>query len=175
MKYISITPENISEYKKTIETQHMPALVKIYSPDCWHCNAMKPAWKALEKDSAITNMNIAIIEVRNDALESLKHETVKNIDGYPTIRFIENGKIKNEYDGATRETKDMVDFIKENLDAQQKGGKSQRQRHVKSQRQRHVKSQRQRHDKSRRQRRTSKHSHKRQHKKRKTRKTKTKK
>jgi hypothetical protein len=124
MKYISITPENISEYKKTIETQHMPALVKIYSPDCWHCNAMKPAWKALEKDSAITNMNIAIIEVRNDALESLKHETVKNIDGYPTIRFIENGKIKNEYDGATRETKDMVKFIKENLGAQQKGGRT---------------------------------------------------
>ena len=175
MKYISITPENSSEYEKTIETQHMPALVKIYSPDCGHCNAMKSAWKALEKDSEISNMNIAVIEVRHDALESLKHETVKNIDGYPTIRFIENGKIKNEYDGATRETKDMVDFIKENLDAQQKGGKSQRQRHVKSQRQRHVKSQRQRHDKSRRQRRTSKHSHKRQHKKRKTRKTKTKK
>ena len=159
MKYISITPENSSEYEKTIETQHMPALVKIYSPDCGHCNAMKSAWKALEKDSEISNMNIAVIEVRHDALESLKHETVKNIDGYPTIRFIENGKIKNEYDGATRETKDMVDFIKENLDAQQKGGKSQRQRH----------------DKSRRQRRTSKHSHKRQHKKRKTRKTKTKK
>ena len=122
MKFISITPENVTDYEKTVQTQHIPSLVKFYSSTCGHCTDMQPAWNALKNNDAINNMNIAVIEVRNDTLDSLKHETTKGVKGFPTIRVVINGTLKKEYDG-DRSTDDMVNFIKENLAGQQKGGK----------------------------------------------------
>ena len=126
MKFVSIIPKNISEYETIIVKQQMPALVKLYSPNCGHCQMMQPAWDALKNNTDINNMNMAVIEVRNDALDSIKHTTTKNIQGFPTIRLVVNGKIKKEYEG-DRSTNDMVNFIKENL-GKQKGGRSKRTR-----------------------------------------------
>lgn len=135
MKFISITPKNVTEYEKIIEKQHLPSLIKLYSPQCGHCQAMQPAWDELKTNSSIHGMNVGVIEVRNDALDSIKHETTKNIMGFPTIRLIVNGKIKKEYEG-DRSTNDMVNFIKENLEDKNKnknkgtqmGGKRRRVR-----------------------------------------------
>ncbi len=59
-------------------------------------------------------MDIAIIELSNDDLDSIYHDSLKNIIVFPTIRVINNGKIVKEYEG-DRTTKDMKEFIKENL------------------------------------------------------------
>ena len=131
MKFISITPENISEYETIVETQKTPALVKLYSPNCGHCQMMQSAWDALKNNAGIKNLDIAVIEVRNDALESISHETTKNFQGFPTIRVVINGKIKKEYEG-DRSTNDMVNFIKENIgNNRQKGGKSKKRKFTK--------------------------------------------
>ena len=127
MKFISITPSNVSEYTTIVEKQQMPAFVKIYSPDCGHCQAMQSDWNKLNNNTELKGLNVAIIEVRNDALDKLKHSTTKNVNGYPTIRAIVNGKIKKEYDG-TRNTDDMINFIKETFGKTQNGG---RRRHSK--------------------------------------------
>jgi thioredoxin-like negative regulator of GroEL len=127
MKFISITPSNVSEYTTIVEKQHMPALVKIYSPQCGHCQAMQSDWNKLNNNTELKGLNVAIIEVRNDALDKLNHSTTKNVNGFPTIRAIVNGKIKKEYDGS-RNTNDMINFIKETLGKPQNGG---RRRHSK--------------------------------------------
>ena len=124
MKFISITPENISDYEDLITRQNMRAFVKMYSPICWHCQQMQDAWNQLEVDKELNNMDIAIIEVRNDTLDLIKHESVKNINGFPTIRVIINGKIKKEYNG-DRSIKDMTNFIKDNLKSKIKHSKKQ--------------------------------------------------
>ena len=114
MKFISITPENVSNYEDIIKTQNMPSFVKFYSPNCGHCQAMQPAWDALENNTDVKGMGIAIIEVRDDAINSITHNSGKNVLGFPTIRVIINGKITKEYNG-DRSTNDMVNFIKENI------------------------------------------------------------
>jgi thioredoxin-like negative regulator of GroEL len=127
MKFISITPENVSEYKDLIVKQNMPSLVKMYSPTCWHCQQMQDAWNKLASENELQNMDIAIIEVRNDTLDEINHESIQNINGFPTIRVIVDGKIIKEYDG-DRSLIDMTEFIKTNLNKQkhmskQKGGR----------------------------------------------------
>uniref|UniRef100_A0A6C0HHH9 Thioredoxin domain-containing protein n=1 Tax=viral metagenome TaxID=1070528 RepID=A0A6C0HHH9_9ZZZZ len=122
MKFISITPENVSEYTKIVEKQRMPSFVKLYKPSCGHCQMMQPAWDALKTNDDISNIDIAIIEVNEDALQTIQHDTTKNFQGYPTIRLVIDGKIKKEYEG-DRSTNDMVNFIKDNLNKNnQKGG-----------------------------------------------------
>jgi hypothetical protein len=121
MKFISITSENVSDYVTIVDKQQMPAFIKMYSPDCWHCKAMQSDWNELKNNDDLKKLNIAIIEVRNDALDSIEHPTIKNVNGFPTMRLIVNGKIKKEYDGG-RTTNDMVNFIKENFGNVQKGG-----------------------------------------------------
>lgn len=124
MKFVSITPDNVSEYETIVETQHKPSFVKLYRTNCGYCQMIKPAWDALENNANISDLDIAIIEVREDALESINHESTKNFQGFPTIRLVINGKIKKEYEGS-RSTDDMVKFIKENLgnDTKQSGGR----------------------------------------------------
>ena len=122
MKFIRITPENVSEYVTIVEQQRMPAFVKIYSPNCGHCQAMQTDWDKLESNYYLKKLNIAIIEVRNDALDLMNHSTIKNVSGFPTMRLVVNGKIKQEYDGG-RTTNDMINFIKENLGKIQNGGR----------------------------------------------------
>lgn len=119
MKFISITPENVSNYEDIIKTQNMPSFVKFYSPNCGHCQAMQPAWDALENNTDVKGMGIAIIEVRDDAINSITHNSGKNVLGFPTIRVIINGKITKEYNG-DRSTNDMVKFIKENIKSNSK-------------------------------------------------------
>ena len=53
MKFISITPKNISEYETIVETHKTPALVKLYSPNCGHCQMMQSAWDALKNNTGI--------------------------------------------------------------------------------------------------------------------------
>lgn len=121
MKFISITPENVSDYVTIVEKQRMPAFIKLYSPDCGHCIAMQSDWNQLKNNDELKKLNIAIIEVRNDALGKITHPTTANVSGFPTMRLVVNGKIKKEYDGG-RMTNDMVNFIKENFGNLQKGG-----------------------------------------------------
>lgn len=114
MKFISITPENMSQYNKIVKDQSMDAFVKLYSPNCGHCQAMQKDWDALENVPELKKLNIAIIEVRHDALDDIDNETTKKIEGFPTIRVIKNSKIVGEYDG-DRSTADMTKFILENF------------------------------------------------------------
>lgn len=122
MKFVSITPKNIDKYETIVETDKKPSLVKLYSPNCGHCIAMQSAWDKLNNHKDLKDMDITIVEVRNDALESIEHPTTKNIEGFPTIRLVVDSKIKKEYDG-DRSTDDMVKFIKENVGYSHKGGK----------------------------------------------------
>ena len=127
MKFISITPENMSQYNKIVKDQSMDAFVKLYSPNCGHCQAMQKDWDALENVPELKKLNIAIIEVRHDALDDIDNETTKKVEGFPTIRIVKNSKIVGEYDG-DRSTADMTKFILENFSPkmEMKGGAKKR-------------------------------------------------
>ena len=119
MKIIKVTPQNIDNFNKQLNTPNVIAFVKIYSDQCGHCKDLKPKWDKLED------------EMKNESIEGLLASlSVNNLDdaecdtetkGVPTLRVYEGGKRIMDYEGK-RETNDMKYFLK-NLLKKQKGGK----------------------------------------------------
>ena len=113
MKFVRIGPNDSTKYDELVET--MPAFIKIYSPNCGHCENMKEAWNALEDSEDIKNYDIAIIEVHEGATNNINSPSGKITEGVPAIRAVQiNGKKWKEYQG-DRSVKDMVEFIKTNF------------------------------------------------------------
>ena len=115
MKFISITPENnnTAEFMEVISK--MPSFVKLYSPGCGHCVAMQDDWNALKNNAALTDYDMAVIEVHADELDKINSPAMTINQGFPTIRkVLKNGNLGKDYEG-NRSTVDMVNFIKANF------------------------------------------------------------
>lgn len=75
---------------------------KIYSNSCIHCVNMKEEWDKLLKYIADRKLNIEVIEIEHDEIETKLsnlnnrvHPEVVKADGYPTIfKFTKFGKIE---------------------------------------------------------------------------------
>ena len=131
MKFISITPENNNTNEFMEVTNEMPAFVKLYSPGCGHCIAMQDAWDALKGNAALTNYEMAVIEVHADELDKIKSPAMSVNQGFPTVRkVLKNGNVGKDYEG-NRTTADMIKFIKENFaETLNKGNNKKSQTHI---------------------------------------------
>ena len=115
MKFISITPENTNTKEFMEVISKMPAFVKLYSPGCGHCVAMQDDWNALKNNAALTDYDMAVIEVHVDELDNINSPAMSVNQGFPTIRkVLKNGNLGKDYEG-NRSTVDMINFIKENF------------------------------------------------------------
>ena len=76
-------------------------LVEFYAPWCGHCKNLAPEYEKAAK--ALKGIaNIAAIDASNE-------RTDVQIQGYPTIKFFQDGKV-SDYDGP-RTADGIVDFI----------------------------------------------------------------
>ena len=133
IKVISITPENPELFDEEIIKQ--PAFVKIYQPWCGYCKKVAPVWDALSEElNKNYTGNVSIIEVHGDALDNIKSDLVKNVNGFPTIFSVKDGVKQKDYNG-DRSLEDMLRFIvreadlKENPKTQLGGGRRKSRRH----------------------------------------------
>lgn len=116
------------------KTHNTPIVVRlIYMETCVFCKAMEHDWTALTTDIKIkhsNDVNIARIEASNQTpeLESLSQEHLNgesiNVNGYPTIFKIEDGKI-HYYNGA-RKRHQMLKWILNLRDPFRHGGKTKK-------------------------------------------------
>ena len=124
MKFISISPNDLNNYDTLIAEK--PAFLKIYSPGCGHCVAMKDDWNALKNAKELTNLDMNIIEMDADAIsDKVKSKSGQINGGVPTIRYVhKNGKKWVDYKNE-RSTKEMVNFVLEQMNNKntQMGGK----------------------------------------------------
>lgn len=122
MKIVSVeSKKDINEFENII--QEMPALVKIYSPNCGHCVNMASAWESLKKNPELKELNFALVAINANAIEDITLPGVKSFQGVPTIREIKKGtgEAGKEYEG-NRSTEDMATFIKKTFSMQKGGG-----------------------------------------------------
>jgi len=70
--------------------------VKYYAPWCGHCKRLAPTWDEL--GDAMSGTNVVIAKV--DCTVSKSVCTGAGVQGYPTLKLVQNGKVKEDYRGA---------------------------------------------------------------------------
>lgn len=79
-----------------------------YAPWCGHCTAMKEAYSKAAKLVADSNIGaLAALDCTANSQTQGKYL----IQGFPTLKYFENGKFSRDYSGA-RTTDDLVKFMK---------------------------------------------------------------
>ena len=86
-----------------------PWLVWFYADWCGHCNMMKPEWKKLEKRCA-SDPRLNVAKVRDDMKDNIPEQMNQNIQGFPTVRMFNNGKMMSEYSGE-RNNNAFLEFL----------------------------------------------------------------
>lgn len=105
----------------------VPIALLIHASWCGHCIAFVPVWNSIMKKMKDIDFNgvIASIEEKAIPLITTRESDVKDVNGFPTIKFIKNGKIKEFSD--ERNEENVIKGIKSFMSIQ-KGGKRNRTR-----------------------------------------------
>ncbi len=110
MKFVRIGPYDGPLFDRYV--QKTPAFVKFYSPNCFHCTNMAPAWDALEKHTERgVQRNVIIVEVHEQAIPSIRSECARKIMGFPTIMVVKPGGYPGKEYHGSRDTKSLLDFL----------------------------------------------------------------
>ena len=94
--------------------------ILVYMDGCGPCNATRPEWEKLEhilKEQYANNDNLVIVDVNRNFLPKLKN--VGPIDGFPTMKYIKNGKIET-YENSSigkkdRSTDSFINWIESKI------------------------------------------------------------
>jgi thiol-disulfide isomerase/thioredoxin len=88
--------------------QDKDVFILVYMEGCGPCNATRPEWAKLEsalKDQYLKNNKLAVVDLNKDYQDVVKH--LGNIDGYPTLKYINsNGKKVESYEDSSIKNKD---------------------------------------------------------------------
>lgn len=88
--------------------QDKDVFILVYMEGCGPCNATRPEWAKLEsalKDQYSKNNKLAVVDLNKDYQDVVKH--LGNIDGYPTLKYINsNGKKVESYEDSSIKNKD---------------------------------------------------------------------
>jgi thioredoxin-like negative regulator of GroEL len=83
-------------------------LVLVHMNNCGHCKKMMPEWKKCKKQN---NTGIKIVDYEMNTTKGKDLVKKHNINGFPTILLIENGKKLDTYNGE-RTSESILEFMK---------------------------------------------------------------
>ncbi|CAG2162542.1 unnamed protein product, partial [Oppiella nova] len=99
-----LTDENIDDFLS--KGRHF---VKFFAPWCGHCQRLAPTWHQLAQSFEFdTSVKISKVDCTVNAMSCKNFE----IKGYPTLLWIEDGKVTDKYSGS-RSHEDLKHFITE--------------------------------------------------------------
>ena len=98
------TPDEIMKNPKKV-------FVLFHASWCGHCKTLKPIWDKVEAEYGDKMTSIEVGD-ENDKAEAVKKHF--NINGFPTMLVVENGKVMDTYNGGRTE-EELTNFVKNNL------------------------------------------------------------
>ena len=152
-----VDPLSVQKFNTAVKNKD--AFIHYYHPQCGHCLELEPEWTSLVKTlkAKYKNADLLIAKIRNDMMKDIKAH--KEIQGFPTIFILKNGKKVKEYNG-DRKAESLLNYLKENFtlggNKSQSGGRRRKKRKTRSRRKHRRTRQRRRHRRHRRRRRTFK-------------------
>jgi len=108
MKIIRINQEN-NHLLNGINKEN--ATVLFYHPSCIHCMMMKENWETMK--NKLKNKNCNIYEVNGEHMDSIDHPVKEQIQGFPTIMNVKNGKLLNYFE-KERNIENMMNYVLSN-------------------------------------------------------------
>ena len=110
MKIIRINQEN-NHLLNDINKEN--ATVLFYHPSCIHCMMMKENWEAMKRKLQNKNKKCNIYEVNGEHMDSINHPVKEQIQGFPTIMNVKNGKLLNYFE-KERNIENMMNYVLSN-------------------------------------------------------------
>ena len=102
------------ELQNGMDKQSDVELYLFYTTWCPHCTKSKPEWNKLKSEYQEKTINNTVVYFREIDCDKEKDVAEKfNVDGYPTIKLVKNGKVI-DYD-AKPEYNNLVQFLHEYL------------------------------------------------------------
>ena len=101
--------KNTKDFDDKIKT--MRGIVLFHHPQCIHCVMLRPKWEMMKKKLRTEG---DIMEVDVSALDESNNPIRNEIQGYPMIVRVENGKIKEHFK-EERNIENMLKFIEHHL------------------------------------------------------------
>jgi hypothetical protein len=116
MRFQSYNDQNINDLNSILNSgDHI--FILVYMDGCMPCNLMKPNWynlKDVMQDQYDKRNDIAIVDVEKNYLPQLT--SVGDVEGFPTIKYINTSKgDKESYDGPG-DTDNLVKWIESKID-----------------------------------------------------------
>ena len=105
-----INVNNENELKKLNQNIDKPFCMWFYADWCGHCKAMESEWHKLE-NKCKGKYNLA--RVRDDFKDHVNGGVGMNVNGFPKIIALKNGRELNEFQG-DRSVDSLMNFIKNN-------------------------------------------------------------
>jgi hypothetical protein len=146
MPVLHANKSSVNELSKLLDTHEnnkdMHFFVFIFMDGCGHCEHTKPEWKKLEGSKHSSNPSVMIVDLNEQLLNELGKSTLdeKSMRGYPTLRYINNGK-HEDYEKAKglkkkdRSSESFEEWIESKLtkspSSSQKGGSTRKRRTTK--------------------------------------------
>lgn len=115
MKLLHINSEEDSKtVDKIIEDKGNHVFVLIYMEGCGPCNATRPEWEKLE--SALSRQyvkkdDLYVLDINKDFLSNIAK--IGNIDGFPTMKYFNDGNVETYEDSSIRKKDRTVDSFME--------------------------------------------------------------
>ncbi len=99
MKDVGIVHVNDSNFEEIVLNSDQPVILEFFSNSCPPCLTMIPTMINIAKN----NKDIKVVSVNASEKESERVVKEYNIQAYPTILIIKNGKVVKNFIGATNE------------------------------------------------------------------------
>jgi len=129
MRVVEINDGNIDEILGIIKNKDQKVVAEFYADWCGHCKDLNsrvmPDVEEIIKKHPGKGMLIKVPEPMIQRM--IMGGANAQVDGYPTIRLLQGGKKKKDYNGR-REVKDLAKFIKKSLGKCRKASKKKTKR-----------------------------------------------